>query len=335
MATENKFYKGELQDHNGSVMHPKTVAEQVYHNDGTTAEAKAQAILASIAAQAASVAATYLNAVTGGNVKGAVSTMDWGTFSASAGGVAMIAENAYIDKDAGTFHYKNTHASCGARGIVLHPTSGIGWFDTGGNATTAGAQFTPNVRTLQSAPFAKLYDGDLNNLMDTGFFNGAAMANAPGTGWFYIINIGHTHSPGSFRVQMAFDFEGNEMRLRTCYGSGSWSAWRSVITSKGGTIDGDVEIRGDGDLFRLVGKNWVHVPFYKNGIEAGRSAYLGFGDTHGVNFSIQNDMAGGGIRLHAENGVTINGYRVPTTYMSTAEPTAADGANGDVWHQYV
>lgn len=339
--SENKFYKGELQDDSGAVMHPKTVAEQVYHSDGKTTEQKMIELIARIENQVQTATATYFNRKTGGNVEGPVSSMDWGTFSAGSSGIAVIAENAYINKDRNTYHYKNTHSGLGARGIVMHPNSGLLWFDTGNVATTADAQFYPALRPLQAGQTAVIHNGDMNDLTDTGFFNGSQMANAPTQGWFYLICIGHSYDPTTYRMQIAIPFEGTGVYYRVC--SGVWYEWQHFVTSNsGGSIRGGLNIIGNAAPLQLIGSDHIYLPFFKNGVGSVRSGYIGYGDGADPNFTINNEIDGGAVKALAEAGFWVvgagiydNGVRVPRTYISTAEPTAADGVDGDVWHQYV
>lgn len=337
---ENTFYGGELQDHTGATFHPKTVAGQVYHSDGKTTEAKIEELLAQLRNQATAAAATYFNRATGDNVTGPVSTMSWGTFSAGTSGIAVIAENAYIDKDKNTYHYKNNHSSLGARGIVLHPTQGILWFDTGAVATTAGTQFSPVLRSIQAGQTAGMASGDMNNLVDTGFYNGSQMANAPGVGWYYVICIGHSHDAGNYRLQIAFPFEGSSAWFRVCY-AGTWHTWMHIITSYGGNINGMLNLFGNGAPLSLFGEDHVYIPIYKNGAAGARSGYLGYGDGADANFTISNEVPGGAIKLLSAKGLAVygglavDGVQMPKTYISPAEPTADQGAEGDVWLQYV
>ena len=330
MATENNFYAGELQDHNGTVFHPKTVGKQVYMEDGSTAEEKIRQLLEALNAQAT----TFLSRKTGGNVEGPVSTMSWGSFSAGTNGVAVIAENAYIDKSDNTYRYQNTHASLGARGIVMHPQFGVLWFDTGNVATTAGAEFFPELRSLQAGKTAGIARGDMNDLVDTGFYNGNEMANSPGSGWYYIINIGHSHDPGSYRAQIAIPFQGVGIKYRVRYAA-VWYNWQEFVTGYGGTINGLLNVIGNGAPLSLIGEDHIYLPLYRSGVGSVRSGYMGYGDKNDLNLTIHNEVPGGAVNAVASGGFKINGQRVPVTFIANTAPNADQGSDGDIWYQHV
>lgn len=183
-------------------------------------------------------------------------TGTWGVMSASANGSVIVGENCYIDYSTSQLRYKHTHPSLGARGIFLRPTAGVYMFDTGNIATTADQEFAPEFIQLGAETALDMPVTDLNSLLRTGFYNGSNMANAPGAGWYYIINMGHHFDHVRYRTQIAINFEGTEMRVRTCT-AGTWNAWSD----------------------NLLRRQVIH--------------------------------------------------------QSTAAPTAADGNDGDVWHQYV
>ncbi|MGG2988743.1 pyocin knob domain-containing protein [Geobacillus stearothermophilus] len=94
---------------------------------------------------------------------------------------------------------------------------------------------------------------DLNNLVNTGFYNGENLINSPdgSASWFYVEVIRHTNS-ANYVIQKAFKLTGTQptfyMRIRD---GGTWSAWsenlftsvsdgkaqlESTITAKGGTV---------------------------------------------------------------------------------------------------
>ncbi|KQC48538.1 hypothetical protein AP057_12755 [Geobacillus sp. Sah69] len=94
---------------------------------------------------------------------------------------------------------------------------------------------------------------DLNNLVNTGFYNGDNLINSPdgSASWFYVEVIRHTNS-ANYVIQKAFKLTGTQptfyMRIRD---GGTWSAWsenlftsvsdgkaqlESTITAKGGTV---------------------------------------------------------------------------------------------------
>lgn len=341
MASENKVMKGVLEDHTGAAMHPETSGGQVIMADGRTAEETAAALLAALNKAIQDAGLTYLNVNTGGkvdghiDVTGVVSSSDWGSFSAGTSGIAVLAQNAYIDRDSNAMRYKNTHGSLGARGLYLHPVNGLQWFDTGGGATTKDAEFSPVLRPLASVTARAMAVTDLNELSETGFFNGSNLVNAPGSGWFYILVMSHHFDSVSYRVQIAFDFEGNFAYYRTCNVK-KWTPWKQFITGTGGTVNGTLDvIANGGDGLRIMGADHIYLPFFRGGLAAGRSAYLGYGNAQSNEFTINNEVANGTVHVMAAQGFWVNGMKVPNVFKSTAAPTPDQGADGDVWHQYV
>lgn len=135
---------------------------------------------------------------------------------------------------------------------------------------------------------------------------------------------------------------GNTFRRTFYQASGGWSEWHRVLMDNGGAIVGALSIYGNAGAFSLVGTDHVYMPLYKNGVGSARSGYMGYGDANTKDLSIVNEIEGGAMRLEAQAGVAIpsgllyvGGAKVPRIYQSTAAPTAADGVEGDVWHQYV
>lgn len=337
---ETIVYDGVLEDENGAVMHPATSAKQVICEDGTTAEAKMAAMLPK----------------TGGTMTGDLSTQrgkinvdTWGTLSAGSDGAFVIAQNAFKHPTANTFHFANDHENMGARGLVFRlGIQDVYYFDTGSMRTVKGAAFTPNLVRLatgaDSFQKAKLTgDGgftidisnsSLNDLTKNGFYAGENLANAPYTGvgtWYYVLVIG---MGTGYTRQICFDAFGTTFYTRALVAN-VWSGWNQIITDVGGVVKGAFRIESEGgDGLALVGASHIYIPIYKTGLAGGRSGYFGYGDGATSDFTIANEL-GGAIKLQSAGGLHINGRRVPVTYQSTAAPTAADGADGDVWHQYV
>ena len=151
-----------------------------------------------------------------------------------------------------------THASMGAKGIVMRfGQPGIWYFDTGSIATVANAEFTPTLISLTDKS-TKQFTGDLNNITENMVIDCTGLANAPGTGWFFIQHFAASADPTKWATQLAYSFSNLEVRHRIKI-NGEWSGWD-----------------------RLLSQSSHHTMFY-----------------------------------------------------STAQPTASDGKNGDVWDVYV
>lgn len=75
---------------------------------------------------------------------------------------------------------------------------------------------------------------NLNNLVETGFFNGKNLVNAPknGTDWFYIENIRHHNLSNYYINQRATDFFTGKTFQRQCR-AGVWTAWEEWGGSSG------------------------------------------------------------------------------------------------------
>lgn len=338
-TTETDVFSGVFEDENGAQILPKTKGKNVIMEDGTSAEQTAAAIRKALADAMTSAAAAYLSKNTGGSVggpldvAGAVTSQSWGSMSTSSNGGVLFAENAYLKYDDNTIRYKNTHANMGARGIFMHPSVGVLYFDTGSIATTKDAAFSPEYRKLDTR-LSNMAPADLNTLTDDGFYNGSAMTNAPGTGWFYILVINHSYDKSTYCMQMAWSFEetgGVFYRVK----SGDWKPWQKILTNAGGTIYGALDVSGNAAPFRLIGADHIYLPFFRNGLAAGRSAYLGYENAGNAELALNNEVTNGTVHIKAAQGLYVNGMKVPNVWQSTAEPAAAQGADGDVWHQYV
>lgn len=71
------------------------------------------------------------------------------------------------------------------------------------------------------------YSGSLNNLVETGFFNGANLGNAPDASWYYIENIRHSNMSNYYIDQKATNFNNGKIYHRQCR-NGAWSAWEEI-----------------------------------------------------------------------------------------------------------
>lgn len=80
------------------------------------------------------------------------------------------------------------------------------------------------------------YTGNLNNLVETGFFNGNNLGNAPSTEWYYIENIRHSNMNNYYINQRLTNFNNGKLYNRQCR-NGSWSGWTEV-GGAGGAFSG-------------------------------------------------------------------------------------------------
>lgn len=85
------------------------------------------------------------------------------------------------------------------------------------------------------------YSGNLNNLVETGFFNGTNLGNAPDNSWYYIENIRHSNMSNYYIDQKATNFGNGKIYHRQCR-NGTWSSWQEV--GGGGLNVGPVVSKG-------------------------------------------------------------------------------------------
>lgn len=224
---ETTIMKGALEDHLGRIIHPDTEADQVMTQNGKTVDVMLAELLANFD--------NYLS-ITGGTIRGNVHTYrgkyhvnTWGVLSTGADGTVVLAENAYIHPVNNTFHYANSHASMGARGIVFrNGIKGVWYFDTGSISTTDGVAFTPTLISITDKA-TKQYTGDLNNIRENTLVDGTAMANAPGTGWYFVQHISHSNDASYYATQIAYAFLSTDVYRRRMV-QGVWTAWEPFMT---------------------------------------------------------------------------------------------------------
>lgn len=67
---------------------------------------------------------------------------------------------------------------------------------------------------------------DLNTIcgVNSGFYRGTKMTNAPGTGWYFIFHLAHYNANGNYCRQIAFDLYKKDYFVRYQTG-GTWSEW--------------------------------------------------------------------------------------------------------------
>lgn len=227
MSEETIIMKGALEDHRGRILYPDTESDQVIRANGQSVEEALVALLANFA--------NYLPLV-GGTVNGNVTTKGgkysantWGHFSAGTDGTVMLAENAYIHPTNNTYCFANTHATLGARGIILrNGFAGVWYFDTGNISTTAGAVFAPTFISITDKT-TKTFHGDLDSITENGITDGVAMINGTENSWYYIQHIGHSLDGNANATQIAYSFFSNDV-LRRRKTAGVWSAWEPFLT---------------------------------------------------------------------------------------------------------
>ena len=105
----------------------------------------------------------------------------------------------------------------------------------GANPTSEAINITGNAATATSCGGVGTTAIDISNTdlnvvaRATGFYKGAAMANAPNSGWFYVVHI--SHDLGSWIYQEAISYgSANAANLiyTRCLVGGVWSAWSQV-----------------------------------------------------------------------------------------------------------
>lgn len=307
--------KGQLEDHNGRVLHPKSEAALVIMSDGKSVETKYAELLDKLAG--------YLSLDGGGDITGNVninlgrlSISNWGAFSSGTDGHVMYAQNAYKNPIDNKYYYLQTHESMGAKGVLMrHGADGLYFFDTGMIPTVADQEFTPKFRRLDR-PDAELINGaELDNLTQNGIYCGNSLTNAPfgSADWWWVFVQNLTNSAAAYVTQTAVAVNQEATYTRTRR-NGVWGIWTRLAT-----------IASDG--------NSAYIPIPRRGPESARGGYVGYPDG-GTMLYLTNET-GGPINISSTAGVLINGQRIPVQYYSTSAPSASDGQDGDVWDVYV
>jgi hypothetical protein len=105
----------------------------------------------------------------------------------------------------------------------------------GANPTSEAIDITGNAATATSCGGVGTTAIDISNTdlnlvtRPTGFYKGAAMTNAPNTGWFYVVHI--SHDLGSWIYQEAISYGASNtanLVYTRCLVNGVWSAWSQV-----------------------------------------------------------------------------------------------------------
>lgn len=224
---EKTIMKGALEDHLGRIIYPDTEADQVMTQNGKTVEELLAELLANFA--------KYLP-VTGGTISGNIHTYrgnysvnTWGCFSAGSDGIVMLAENAYKHPTNNTYHFSATHPTMGARGIVFRSgMQGVWYFDTGLIATTANAQFDPNLISITDKA-TKQFTGNLDSITENTLIDGNTLTNGPGDDWYFVQHIAHSANPVEWATQIAYAFHTSDVKRRSKRG-GAWTPWEPFMT---------------------------------------------------------------------------------------------------------
>lgn len=219
--------------------------------------------------------------LTGGTISGnllvngsqGITVATWGTISANTGGDFLIGNNVYTDAG-GVYKYKNTHASLGARGLLLDwgapANSSLKTFDTGSISATKDATFTPTIWTIW-------HSGNLDP---------NTKANLSGATFTGTVNAPTLQEGGT--------------SLASKYASLS-----------GATFTGAVSISGNSQGLSMKAgatADHVYIGFYADSQDqATRSGFFGFTSAGSTTMTMQNDMAGGNIRIGANSGRTYFG----------------------------
>ncbi|MGW9124568.1 phage tail-collar fiber domain-containing protein [Paenibacillus chitinolyticus] len=190
---------------------------------------------------------------------GAEFTPVWKTFmpSVSSGGASEFLKGKFAaDGDAlslyGVGHvYQALYpegASKGRKGYMGYPGEGLhslhivnDYTDGGINLVTQQGQMAKwNGDELLTRMTTVISGTDLNNVKQTGFYNGDGCPNAPGTGWYYYEVISHTHDPNWVK-QTAHDFYTDKVFVRrgqSNAGVTTWYPWRQVVTNETVRVNG-------------------------------------------------------------------------------------------------
>lgn len=144
----------------------------------------------------------------------------WTHLSSNAGGDSLLGNNCYFDYSDSSFRYGSTHPSLGASGIVLRGfgDAGPAFFDTGDNATTQGASFTPTLRKILTDGMSgsPTINGEIRS---AGSLGGLNFADRGGTSnWTFYATGGIAYLWNSIAGNLfAFDTSGR-MSLRAANG---------------------------------------------------------------------------------------------------------------------
>jgi hypothetical protein len=161
---------------------------------------------------------------------------------------------------------------------------------------------------------------------------------------------GHTHSAyagtaevtaGTILAKMlTVDGNGSEMDADLLDGlhatafSGT-AHTHSYLPLSGGTVSGAFLVVANGANTSFVGTDHCYLQFYPDGVAAGRKAYIGIPSASSDDFTIANQVAGGGVALNATTPGTVlaERARVESTGLAICGPGAAFAPSG-ILHAY-
>lgn len=126
----------------------------------------------------------------------------------------------------------------GRKGYIGYPGAGqhslhiVNEYTDGGiNLITQSGQMVKwNGDELLTRKTTVISGTDLNNIKQTGFYNGDGCPNAPGSGWYYYEVISHTHDTNWVK-QIAHDFNSDKIFVRrgqSNTGNTAWYPWTEV-----------------------------------------------------------------------------------------------------------
>ncbi|WP_179032085.1 pyocin knob domain-containing protein [Paenibacillus kribbensis] len=118
----------------------------------------------------------------------------------------------------------NTSTSSTATDQAATPSAVKAAYEAANAANLAAAAAENNAKNA-SMPRATRVIGDLNSVIENGFYDGYSMANAPSTEWYYVEHISHSQNPGAWRLQRATNFYDGVTYWRQMRNA-VWTAWQ-------------------------------------------------------------------------------------------------------------
>lgn len=172
---------------------------------------------------------------------------------------------------------------------------------------------------------------DLNNIKNTGFYRGSGLANAPNTGWFFVIVEGHDSSWVKQTVTTYGSGNTANMTYERVMSGGAWSTWYQVWSTRdfsqnsvnnwnymsnygvivnqqftnntgNGLIVVDDYVGGESGIYNEKDKSYLAVlqdKYYKYS-----SSYK---DWEGINFNLENKNIGIGTEANDVDKVNVLG----------------------------
>ncbi|MFS0838050.1 phage tail protein [Paenibacillus sp. 1P03SA] len=221
-------------------------------------------------------------------------------------------------------------ASKGRKGYVGYPGAGIHNFhivneytDGGINLITQQGQMAKwNGDELLTRKTTVISGTDLNNIKQTGFYNGEGCPNAPGAGWYYYEVISHTYDTNWVK-QTAHDFNTDKVFVRrgqSNAGVTTWYPWRQVVTNETVRVNGGKLEYWNGGEWKpagLGGAEGVPVGFSSDSVSWSKWTACNTG---------RNTFATYKDKLYCINGSNVN--KVELADMSLIKSVPVSSANG-------